>query len=144
MTVSDYSNDNDEPISSINIIPFVDTALVLLIIFIVTSAAIVRASFEVKLPKAASGGEATTSTLNVVITADAKLFLNGEPIDADTLAGAVRAESRVHPDLQAVIAADKGTAYGEVINVIDRIKQGGVKAFALNVERQLNSTTRAN
>ena len=58
---------DDGPIASINIIPFVDIVLVLLVIFIVTSAAIVRASLKVELPRAASGGAKVASTLNLVL-----------------------------------------------------------------------------
>ncbi len=131
--------DDDEPIATINIIPFVDIVLVLLIIFMVTSTAIIRASFAVTLPRAASAGEAVTSTVNVVVTADAKLFLNGEPTTAADLARSVRAEAERSPDLQAVIAADERAKYGEVIGVIDVVKQNGVKTFALNIERELGA-----
>ena len=50
------ASQDDGPIASMNIIPFVDIVLVLLVIFIVTSAAIVRASLNVDLPRAAAGG----------------------------------------------------------------------------------------
>jgi biopolymer transport protein ExbD len=130
---------DDEPISAINIVPFVDIVLVLLIIFMVTSTAIVRASFSVALPRAASAGEGVGSTVNVVVTADSELFMNGEPTTKDALAASVRAEAHLHPELQAVIAADKRTAYGEVVSVIDIVKQNGVKSFALNVERELGT-----
>ncbi|MBN1961810.1 MAG: biopolymer transporter ExbD [Deltaproteobacteria bacterium] len=136
MAALDTNVDNDEPIASINIIPFVDIVLVLLIIFMLTSAAIIKASFEVKLPRAAAAGEAITSTLNVVVTSESKLFLNGDETDIENLAQEVRQQAQNNPELQAVIAADQGCAYGKVINVIDIVKQGGVKAFALNVERK--------
>ena len=55
-TTATLSEIEDEEISAINIIPFVDIVLVLLIIFMVTSTAIVRASLQVNLPKAASAG----------------------------------------------------------------------------------------
>ncbi len=129
--------DDDEPIATINIIPFVDIVLVLLIIFMVTSTAIIKASFEVNLPRAASGGAAVKSTLNLVLTSDEKLFLNGQPTTRDELGPAVAREAQGVPDLQAVIAADKRAPYGEVVALIDVVKQNGVKAFALNLERDL-------
>ncbi len=61
------ASQDDGPIASINIIPFVDIVLVLLVIFIVTSAAIVRASLKVDLPRAAAGGAKVASTLNLVL-----------------------------------------------------------------------------
>ena len=53
-------------LASINIIPFVDIVLVLLVIFMLTSATIVRASLKVELPRAASGGSRVETTLNLV------------------------------------------------------------------------------
>ena len=127
----------DGAIATINIIPFVDIVLVLLIIFMLTSAAIVKASLKVELPKAASAGAGVESTLNIVLTKDDVLFLNGTETTEDLLAGFVREESQKNPQLQAVIAADKVAAYGKVVAIIDLVKQNGVKAFALNLERDL-------
>ena len=59
---------NDGPIASINIIPFVDIVLVLLIIFMVTSTAIVKAAIKVDLPTAASAGQSVSATVNLVLT----------------------------------------------------------------------------
>ena len=127
----------DDDISAINIIPFVDIVLVLLIIFMVTSTAIVRASLQVDLPKAASAGDAVDSTLNIVLTRDRELFLNGEAVTEAQVASFVRAEAERHPELRAVIAADRGAPYGRVVEVIDLVKTNGVKTFALNIERDV-------
>ncbi len=127
---------DDDVISAINVTPFVDIALVLLIILMVTSTHIIKASLKVELPKAASGGEAIESTLNIVVTKDSEILLDGNRIDEVALASAVRAEKQKNPKLQAVISADKGVPYGAVVNVIDLVKLNGVKTFALNIERK--------
>jgi biopolymer transport protein ExbD len=129
----------DEAIATINIIPFVDIVLVLLIIFMLTSAAIVKASLKVELPKAASAGESVESTLNIVLTKEGVLYLNGEATSERGLAHFVRQEAQKNPELQAVIAADKVSEYGRVVAVIDLVKQNGVKAFALNLEHDLQA-----
>lgn len=126
---------DEDTISAINVTPFVDIVLVLLIILMVTSQHIVKASMKVDLPKAASGGEAVDSTLNVVITKDGELLLDGNPVTKDQLASAVVAGKAASPKLQAVIAADKGVPYGRVVHVIDVVKTNGVTSFALNIER---------
>jgi biopolymer transport protein TolR len=128
-------NDDDDVISAINVTPFVDIVLVLLIILMVTSTHIVKASMQVELPKAASGGEAVESTLNVVIAPEGKLYLDGASVDEARLIAEVKAQAASNPKLQAVIAADKGVPYGDVMHVIDVVKTHGVKSFALNVER---------
>jgi biopolymer transport protein ExbD len=128
--------DDEGVLASINIIPFVDIVLVLLVIFMLTSATIVRASLKVELPRAASGGSKVESTLNLVTTKDGGLSVNGEIVSSlEVAARLVRKEATANPKVQAVIAADKNTAYGRVVELIDLVKQNGVSAFALDIER---------
>src|SRR5687768_14265814 len=108
--------DDDELLASINIIPFVDIVLVLLVIFMLTSATIVKASLKVDLPKAASGGSRVESTINLVYTRDHKILLNGKDLPSlEEAARFVRQEATANPKTQAVIAADKGVEYGKVV-----------------------------
>ena len=131
-----HDDGEDDVLASINIIPFVDIVLVLLIIFMVTSAAIVKASLKVNLPKAASGGASVDSTLNIVLALDNTLYLNGQVITRDDLKAVAAKESTLNSQVQAVIAADKGVAYGLVVEIIDIVKTNGVTSFALNIERE--------
>ena len=136
------NNGEDEgPLANINIIPFVDIVLVLLIIFMLTSIAIVRASMVVNLPKAATGGARVESTVNIVCSKDGTLMLNGARSSKDEIGKFVKRESAANPKLQAVIAADEGVAYGHVVDLIDLVKRNGVSAFALDVERELAAST---
>jgi biopolymer transport protein ExbD len=133
--------DEDDAIATINIIPFVDIVLVLLIIFMVTSTAIVRQAFQVDLPKAASAGQGVESTLNLVLDKEGELFLNGETTKREELAAYVREEAEKTEKLQAVIAADTASQYGEIVALIDLVKQNGVQSFALNIERDVDATS---
>jgi len=132
----DRTEEDEGLLASVNIIPFVDIVLVLLVIFMLTSATIVRASLKVELPKAASGGGKVETTINLMVNRANELFLNGEKISSlATAAGVISAEARKNPKLQAVITADKGVEYGKVVELIDVVKQNGVGAFALDIER---------
>ncbi|MBT8494246.1 MAG: biopolymer transporter ExbD [Deltaproteobacteria bacterium] len=122
-------------ISAINVTPFVDVVLVLLVILMVTSVQIVKASLEVNLPSAASGGSSVDSTLNLIIDADGAWKLDGKAIDEAGLAAYVKSETKKNPKLQAVIAADREVKYDYVIRAIDVIKTNGIKKFALNIQR---------
>jgi biopolymer transport protein ExbD len=131
-------NDGEEEvIAAINIVPFVDITLVLLIIFMLTSAAIVRASIQVDLPSAASAGSGVSSTLNLVLTKEGALFLDGKPTNHAALASHVARAAWKDQNLQAVISADTKVDYGQVVKVIDVVKANGVKTFALNLEREM-------
>jgi biopolymer transport protein ExbD len=133
--VQNGNGEDEGPLASINIIPFVDIVLVLLIIFMLTSIAIVRASMVVNLPKAATGGARVESTVNIVCNKDGTLMLNGAASNVEEIGKFVKRESGTNPKLQAVIAADKGVEYGHVVDLIDLVKRNGVSAFALDVER---------
>jgi biopolymer transport protein ExbD len=135
-SLNDAAAEDDGPLASINIIPFVDIVLVLLVIFMLTSATIVRASLKVELPKAASGGSKVETTVNLVLTKSGDLSLNGGKVASlAEAARIVRRESTANPKTQAVISADKGVEYGRVVELIDLVKQNGVSAFALDIER---------
>ncbi len=134
--LNDAAAEDEGVLASINIIPFVDIVLVLLVIFMLTSAAIVRASLRVELPRAASGGSRVESTINLIYDRDGKLLLNGRDVGSLAEAGRlIRSEATANPRTQAVIAADKNVPYGRVVELIDLVKQNGVSAFALDIER---------
>jgi biopolymer transport protein ExbD len=139
--VQNGNGEDEGPLANINIIPFVDIVLVLLIIFMLTSIAIVRASMVVNLPKAATGGARVESTVNIVCNKDGTLMLNGAKSNVQEIGDFVKRESASNPKLQAVIAADKGVEYGHVVDLIDLVKRNGVSAFALDVERNTAPTS---
>lgn len=129
------AQEDDGMLSSINVIPFVDIVLVLLIIFMLTSAVIMKASLKVELPKAATAGATVATTVNLSLTKGGELLVNGAPSDKAAAAAFIRAEAARDPKTQAVVSADKGVEYGKVIELIDLVKLAGVTTFALDVER---------
>ena len=129
------SND-DDAISEINIVPFVDIILVVLIIFMVTTPLIMKPSIAVNLPKAGSGDETTPSELSVSITSDGGLSLNGASTTEADLSTYAKGLAEKKPDIQAIISADKDVPHGRVVAAIDAIKIGGVKRFAITIDRK--------
>ncbi len=129
---------NDEPdeiISGINVTPLVDITLVLLIIFMVTATYIVRESIEVELPRAAHGGESVGIMLNVVLTRDAHIFVDGVETDEAGLKKRVTEALGKDKEARAIISADKASFHGQVIHLIDVIKGEGIAKFAINIEK---------
>ncbi len=126
-------------ISEINVTPLVDITLVLLIIFMVTAPMIVNnPSIKVELPKAATGDETTKTTLAITLaketTGGYALYINGEKSDEPRLRTQIPEMLKENKDLQAIIAADKGIAYGDVVHIVDLVKALGVHKFALNTD----------
>jgi biopolymer transport protein ExbD len=131
----DERADDDDVIAQINIIPFVDIALVLLIIFLLTANIIARASIPVELPQAAHGNQTVDKTLNIVVTSDGGMLLDGRPLTRPELRAAAEQARREDPKVRVVIAGDRSVRYEAVIQVIDLVKDVGIGAFALNIER---------
>ena len=130
-----YKDDSDEAITDINVTPFVDVVLVILVVFIVTAKLIVARGVEIDKPKAASGGE-VQSTLRVSVNAGGDLFVNGDKFDSDDTAVARIKEIAATSDKpKAIIAGDRKGAYGGVMRAIDLVQQAGITAIALENER---------
>lgn len=128
-------DDGSGAITDINVTPFVDVVLVLLVVFIVTAKLIVARGVEIDKPKAATGGD-VQSTLRVSIDKDGALFVNGDRFASDPAAVAriqQIAASTTRP--KAIIAGDRRTAYAGVMHAIDLVQQAGVTAIALENER---------
>src|SRR5262245_58342092 len=127
--------DDDDGINEINVTPLVDVMLVLLIIFMVASAYIVKEAIEIELPKAATATDTVETTISIVMDKDRAIYLNGSPIDASRLAYACREAAHKNPTTQAIIAADHAVSHGDVFNLIDTVRSNGLERFALNVKR---------
>jgi len=131
---------DDEVISGINVTPLVDIMLCLLVIFMVTTSYVVADSLKVDLPEASTGDATEPSVVMLTFTVEKdtgvrQLYVNGEKADEAALRAhiqKVKAEGKT--DVQAVIAADKNASHGEVIRLIDVVKQEGIVKFALNIE----------
>jgi biopolymer transport protein ExbD len=128
-------DDDEDMISGINVTPLVDITLVLLIIFMVTATYIVRESIEVELPRAAHGGESVGVMLNIVLTKEPKMFVDGVEMDEDSLKRRVSEALSKDKDARAIISADKSSLHGAVVHVIDVIKGQGIGKFAINIEK---------
>ena len=122
-------------IADINVTPLVDITLVLLIIMMVAAPIIVNnPSIKVELPKAASGDETQKSTISLTIRKDSAIFYGEEHVSEETATIKIKDDYARNHDVQAIIAADKGVPYGDVMHLIDLVKTIGITKFALNID----------
>lgn len=128
--------DEEETISSINVTPFVDVMLVLLIIFMVTANYLNNQAINLNLPQASTGEatEGSPANLGFSINRESEFFLDGQAIDLSQLPAIINERREAGQPLQASIAADEATPHGAVIKLIDVIRKNGVTDFAINVE----------
>ncbi len=135
MASSLYQDDESGGITDINVTPFVDVLLVLLVVFMVTAKLIVARGVEIDKPKAATGGE-VQSTLRVSVNAGGELYVNGDRFTDDAAAvKRIKDLAATVDKPKAIIAGDRKTAYGGVMRAIDLVQQAGITAIALENER---------
>ena len=77
----------------------------------------------------------TKTTLALTLSKEGRLYLNGQPSSDDEVVRQIGVELPKNPDLQAIIAADKTVAHGDVIHVIDMVKRSGVHRFAISTDK---------
>src|SRR4051812_10346065 len=131
---------DDGIIDNSNVTPRVGVMLCLLVIFMVTTSYVVADSLKVDLPQASTGDHTEPSVVMITYTVDKdtgarQLFLNGDKSDEAGLRAHIKkTKAEGKKDIQAVIAADKSASHGEVIHIIDVVKQEGIIKFALNID----------
>lgn len=130
------SGDNNEDIAEINVVPLVDIVLVVLIIFMVTAPMFMKPTINVNLPKAASGDKTAPSKLNIALTADGRINLNGAFVDEAAIQLKATEEVAKNAEVQAIISADKDVPHGKVMGLLDVVKTAGVKKFAISIEKK--------
>jgi biopolymer transport protein ExbD/biopolymer transport protein TolR len=114
----------------INVTPFVDVMLVLLIIFMVT-APLATTSIKVDLPPAPSGKADPERPVSVSITNDGQVFVSGPrgeiPVTLDNLAGGIAnvLGAQPSPQLKVFVRADKQVRYGAFMSVLNRLQDDG-------------------
>jgi biopolymer transport protein ExbD len=131
-----YNDDENAGITDINVTPFVDVVLVILVVFIVTAKLIVARGVEIDKPKASTGGE-VQSTLRVSVNEKGELWVNGDQFTDDAAAIArIKQVAASTSKPKAIIAGSRLGPYANVMRAIDLVQQAGVTAIALENVRQ--------
>lgn len=129
-------DDNDEGINDINITPFVDVVLVLLVIFMVTAPVMIKESLKVNLPKSLTSDiTSKAASVGVAITKEGQVLFNGKLMSSDSLNSELKTISQNAPKTNFLISADTDTRHGEVIRMIDMLKKNNLNYFALQIEK---------
>lgn len=128
---------NEEPIAEINIIPFVDIILVVLIIFMITAPQLIREGFSVTLPKVSSGTEKISSSvqLKIEVTNTGDILLDGNLMSLNNLS--LHARKLLEADSiesRLIISADVSVSHGRVMEIIDVMKKSGIQQFTFAVQ----------
>jgi biopolymer transport protein TolR len=119
-------------ISDINVVPYIDVMLVLLVIFMIT-APLLTPGVKVELPKAAAQAVDNPDRETLVVTVDrrGKLFLDDREIGTQELQTKVAAIMRVRPQTPVLIRGDRQAAYNDIMQAMVLLQTAGVPSVGL-------------
>ncbi|MFI5294790.1 MAG: ExbD/TolR family protein [Thermodesulfovibrionales bacterium] len=122
-------------LSEINVTPFVDVMLVLLVIFMVT-APLLQQGVDVNLPKAKGKELPPEERISLVIKRDRTIYMNDTPITIPHMRQKLEAISKLNPNI--FLKADKDVPYGLVVEVMGEIKEAGIEKLGMITEPKLD------
>ncbi|MCX7627154.1 MAG: ExbD/TolR family protein [Methylophilaceae bacterium] len=118
--------------NQINVVPYIDVMLVLLVIFMVTAP--MTNPGVVELPQVGQTLKQASAPLVITIKSDKGLELDGKRLQRDALLAMVRDSLERTPGRAVVIAADKSVRYEEVIGIMDLLKRNNIDKVGLLLE----------
>jgi|YNPNPStandDraft_1061719.scaffolds.fasta_scaffold60594_2 biopolymer transport protein ExbD len=131
------THDADDVFAEINIVPFTDVCLVLLIIFLMTASFLVTGSgLEIELPTASSAVPQDENQIVIFVTAKGEVYLAGEKTSLEALLDRLTEEAAKSQKIVVVVSADRKVPYGSVVEVLDAVRLSGLEYLALAAELQ--------
>ncbi len=133
MAFTTHEGKTQTTLAEINMIPFIDIVLVLLIIFMVT-APVIQSGIEVNVPKTQVVREIAEEKLVVSIDKEQKLYLQNDPVNVNQLGDKIR-EKLLDPTRQSVyLRADQSVPFQTFATVLDHLKLAGIENVSIVTE----------
>ncbi|MBN1684609.1 MAG: protein TolR [Gammaproteobacteria bacterium] len=139
------TNKKRRPMSEINVVPYIDVMLVLLVIFMIT-APLLSQGVKVDLPKASAKPLSTKDQKPIIVTIDqyGRYFLNisdspEKPVTAQPLLTQIQSALNVNQQRTVLVKGDQNANYGKIINAMVLLQQAGVDKVGLMTENPAES-----
>ena len=130
------------PMHDINVVPYVDVMLVLLVIFMVTAPLVTPGVID--LPTVGKAGQPKLAPIEIIVREDARLVLrerdasgsivNEQPVTRAALTQIIKQRQAKNPDLAVLIAGDKNVRYEAILNVMDDLRSQSITRVGLQVK----------
>ena len=128
-------NRDKQVLSEINVTPFVDVMLVLLVIFMVT-APLLQQGIDVNLPKAKGKEMPSEERITLIVKKSSIIYMNDNPVSLTEMGKKLRALSSSNPNV--FLKADKDVPYGFVVEVMGEIKEAGIEKLGMITEPKIS------
>jgi biopolymer transport protein ExbD len=122
--------------TDINIAPFTDVILVLLIIFMISTPALMQPGITVNLPKTKITDATDNTNMDVLISREGNIYIDDKQTDLENVENVIKEWVVANPNQSVVIKGDEQISYNLVIQFMDRAKRAGATKFALAVDNQ--------
>ena len=120
--------------TDINITPFTDVVLVLLIVFMVATPALYESNLKVELPHGTVASEDTVRDVVVTIDAEGGIYLDVRRVSLEDLGRAMLEITASGEETRVIVNGDRNVKYDSVIEVMDALARAGVKSPGLGIE----------
>jgi biopolymer transport protein ExbD len=135
MTPLGGNEDNSEIVAEINITPLTDIFLVLLIIFMITSSAMIESGGKVNLPKAVATQSESRGT-TVTLTPKHEIFVNQRMVSEAAFEKTLQEALSQTADKTVILRGDKDVLLGDTVKVMSMIKRAGASEIAIAAEAE--------
>ena len=129
------NEENSDIVAEINITPLTDIFLVLLIIFMITSSAMIESGGKVNLPKAVATQSESRGT-TVTLTPKREIFVNQKQISEDRLEPTLKEALAGSADKIVILRGDKEVLLGDTVKIMSIIKRAGASEIAIAAETE--------
>ena len=126
--------DGEGIVAEINITPLTDIFLVLLIIFMVSSAAMVDSGAKISLPEVDST-TAQPREITVTVTSAEEIYVNNQPTSMDQVEEVLRGLISGNPDVPVVLEGDRQVLFGEAVKILSLAQKAGAAQVAIAAQR---------
>ncbi|MGH9651493.1 MAG: ExbD/TolR family protein [Terriglobales bacterium] len=133
MAVTNARGRTQSSLSDINVTPFVDVVLVLLVIFMIT-APVLQSGVEVAVPKTRTVKEISEERLVISIDRKQRVYLGSEPVNINQIGVRLREKIRDPENQSIYLRADENVPFGAFATVMDAVKQAGISNVSIVTE----------
>ena len=126
---------DEKEFNEINITPFTDVMLVLLLVFMIASPFLVVGALKVKLPEASTAEPVNEKHVEIFLDSANKLYINNSYVTMQEMLIQIQMKLQSNPTQGVVIKADKEVFHGNFIKLLDELKKVGVTKFLIGATK---------